>query len=57
MESFLLFRAMVNRQQVELRGVKGTIQAIELEDGSGRSFNVRMLRQDGQQQTVYYRAA
>jgi hypothetical protein len=42
MNRFEMFSAMINRQVVALKGYTGTIQKIELEDGSGHNFNVTL---------------
>lgn len=43
-----LFDAMLNRTIVKIRGHKGMINAIAMEDGSGFSFNVTI------DQTIVY---
>lgn len=45
-----LFEAMINRTIVTIKGIKGMINAIDMEDGSGFSFNVRI-----DQKIVYVR--
>lgn len=43
-----LFSALANRATVTLRGVKGVVGGIEHEDGSGTSFNVKILTPEGE---------
>ena len=39
-----LWEAMVNKTLVTIKGLTGYIQAIQMEDGSGYSFNVTLKR-------------
>ena len=55
MNRFELFVAMVNRQSVTLNGRTGLVLGIELEDGSGHCFNVKMLLPNGTRCTVFVR--
>jgi hypothetical protein len=50
-----LFDAFVNRKSVNLAQFTGLIYAIELEDGSGHCFNVRMQTTFCGIQTVFVR--
>jgi hypothetical protein len=43
MNRFELFNAMLNRDFISIGNHVGTIQAIEMEDGSGHCFNVTLL--------------
>lgn len=52
MNRFELFEAMVLKTVVKLRApngllIEGLIQAVEMEDGSGHCFNVRLLPSNG----------
>lgn len=49
-----LWEAMVNKIPVTINGLRGLIQAIELEDGSGYSFNVTILWFGNQVRTKVY---
>jgi len=42
MSRLTLFFAMVNRREIEVQGITGIIQSIQMEDGSGTSFNVQI---------------
>jgi len=51
-----LFHAMINRQTVTLNRYTGKILAIELEDGSGYCFNVKLVDFHGQTFTIFVRS-
>lgn len=40
---------------VTIKGVRGYLQSVQREDGSGRSFNVTLMLGDGTKKTVYVR--
>lgn len=43
MNRYELFAAMIERKLINLKGVTGFITSIELEDGSGHCFNVKLV--------------
>lgn len=54
LDRFALFNAMVNRKIVVVGGKRGIIQSIQMEDGSGYSFNVAMSLVDGTKGEIAY---
>ena len=50
-----LFTRMVERNAVSFKGMLCLIQAIEMEDGSGESFNLTLKNQEFDTFNVYFR--
>jgi hypothetical protein len=50
-----LFNAFVSRQLVTIGNVTGYINALELEDGSGKCFNVTLAIGSNQTRKVFVR--
>jgi hypothetical protein len=54
-----LCNCLQSRAEVEINGIKGVVNAIEAEDGSGRNFNITMsvfdlhLRRNTNQKTFF----
>jgi hypothetical protein len=52
-----LFSLMVNGKIVVINGIRGSIQNIQLEDGSGYCFNVTLLTRDNGPKKVFVRCS